>query len=115
MLSNDNNIETIAQLVEELKKYISLKSEYIRLNVVEKAVRLFTVITMAFVLTVIFLLALIFFSFAIAYGLGSLIGNAWAFCIVGGLYLLLFFICIIRRRSWIERPLVRFLASMFME
>lgn len=115
MLSNDNNIETIAQLVEELKKYISLKSEYIRLNVVEKAVRLFTVITMTIVLMIIFLLALTYFSFAFAYALGSLIGNAWAFCIVGGLYLAFFITCIICRKKWIERPLVRFLASMFME
>ena len=50
MFSNDKNIETIAEFVEETKKYISLKSEYLRLNVVEKTVRLFTVIMMIIIL-----------------------------------------------------------------
>jgi len=115
MFSSDNNIENIAQLVEELKKYLTLKGEYLKLNVVEKTVRVLTVLVMTFVLTVIFMMALVFFSFALAFGLGCLIGNVAAFCIVGGLYLLFFVICIIRRKSWIERPLVHFLASLFME
>ncbi len=115
MFSNDNNIETIAQLVEEAKKYISLRSEYMRLDMVEKAVRLLTVITMTIVLTIVFLLAITYFSFAIAYGLGTLIGNAWAFTIVGGIYLFFFILCIICRKRWIERPLVQFLASVLME
>lgn len=115
MFSNDKNIETIAQFVEGTKKFISLKSEYIRLNVVEKTVRLFTVIMMMIILTTIFMLALIYISFALAYFIGSFIGNAWGFCIVGGIYMLLFIICIIGRKRWIERPLVRFLASMLME
>lgn len=34
MFSNDNNVETIAQLVEVLKHYIGLQSEYVRLDVI---------------------------------------------------------------------------------
>lgn len=36
MFSNDNNVETIAQLVEVLKHYIGLQSEYVKLDVIEK-------------------------------------------------------------------------------
>ena len=115
MFSNDNNIETIAQLVEEAKKYVSLKSEYYRLGTVEKAVRLLTVMMMTIILTTVFLLALIYFSFALAYGLGTFIGNVLAFSIVGLIYLVFFIMCIICRKRWIERPLVKFFASLLME
>lgn len=115
MFSSDNNIENIAKFIEELKKYLTLRGEYLKLNVVEKAVKIFTVLVMTFVLTVIFMLVLTFLSFALAFGLGNLIGNVAAFCVVGGLYFILFIVCIIRRKSWIERPLVHFLASLLME
>ena len=115
MFSSDNNIETIAQFVEQAKKYLTLKGEYLKLDIAGKAVRVLTVLVMTFVLMVVFMLALIFFSFALAFGLGHLIGNVGAFCIVGALYLILFVVCIMRRKSWIERPLVHFLASLFME
>lgn len=40
MFSNDRNIETIGELVEELKHYVGLQSEYLKLDVVDKVVRL---------------------------------------------------------------------------
>ncbi|MDO4195894.1 MAG: phage holin family protein [Prevotellaceae bacterium] len=116
MFSNDNNIETIAQLVEQAKKFVSLKSEYYRLSIVEKTVRLLTVLAMTFVLTALLLMALIYLSFALAFFLGNLIGsNACGFLVVGGIYMAVFVAFIIFRKKWIERPLVRFLASMLME
>lgn len=115
MFSNDNNIETIAQMVEQAKKYLSLKSEYYRLSTVEKTVRLLTVLAMTFVLAVLLMLVLIYFSFALAYFIGSFIGNAWGFLIVGGIYMAVLIAFIIFRKKWIERPLVRFLASLLME
>lgn len=115
MFSNDRNIETIAHLVEELKKYVSLKGEYIRLNIVEKAVRLITAISIMVIFFVLFLLALTYFSFGFAYAIATEIGNTWAFCIVGAFYVLLFILCVIFRKKLIERPLVKFLASILME
>ena len=44
MFSNDNNVETIGQLVERLKRYIGLQAEYVKLDVIEKVVRLLTVL-----------------------------------------------------------------------
>ena len=67
MFSNDKNIETIGQLVEVLKHYIGLQSEYMKLDVVDKTVRLLTVTTMTLVLTGLLALTLIYLSFAAAY------------------------------------------------
>ena len=63
MFSNDKNIESIAQLAELFKHYIGLQTQYIKLDVIEKIVRLFTVITLAIVLALTIVLVLIFLSF----------------------------------------------------
>ena len=57
---------------------------------------------------------LIYVSFAIAYALAPVVGTVWAFVIVAGAYLLLLILFIAKRRSWIEKPLVRFLAELLL-
>lgn len=115
MFSNDQNIETIGQLVEVLKHYVGLQTEYVKLDVIEKVVRLLTVITVTAVLSILLVLMLIYLSFAAAYAMAPAVGEVGAFCIVAGVYLLLLMLLLIFRRRWIERPLVRFLASLFMQ
>ena len=53
MFSSDKNVETIGQLVETLKHYIGLQKEYVKLDVIDKVVRLLTVATMVLVFCVI--------------------------------------------------------------
>ena len=90
MFSNDKNVETIAQLIEVLKHYIGLQSEYVKLDVIEKVVRLLTVITLVVVFCIILLISFIYLSFAAVYALQPLVGSlALAFLIVIGFYLLL--------------------------
>ena len=116
MFSNDKNVETIGQLIEVLKHYIGLQSEYMKLDVVDKVVRLLTAITMSVVLMGLLVMTIIYLSFAAAYGLASLIGStALAFCIVAGVYLFILILFVIFRHQWIERPLVKFLASLLMQ
>ena len=64
MFSNDQNIETIAQLVESVKHYASLQGENVKLEVVEKTVRVLTVVAMTAILSLILMLILIYLSFA---------------------------------------------------
>lgn len=113
MFSNDRNIETIGQLVEVFKHYIELQKECLKLDVVEKVVRLITAITISAVIVVLMMLALIYLSFAAAFLLSICLGSVAAFSIVGCCYLLLLVLCILFRHQWIERPLVRFLANLF--
>ena len=74
MFSNDKNVETIGQLVEVLKHYIGLQTEYVKLDVVDKVVRLLTAITMTVVLSIGALMFLIFI--AIIMGMGG--GGQWS-------------------------------------
>lgn len=115
MFSNDTNIETIGQLVEALKRYASLQGEYIKLNLVDKIVRLLTVAAISAIIVVLLMLIVIYLSFALAYWISPLLGLAGAFALVSGGYLLLLALCLIFRKQWIEKPLVQFLASILME
>jgi len=115
MFSSDKNVETIGQLVEVLKHYIGLQSEYMRLDVVDKVVRLLTALTIGALLLALLALALIYLSFAAAFALADFVGLAPAFCIVAGAYLLALVLFIVFRHQWIEKPLVKFLASLLMQ
>lgn len=115
MFSNDQNIETISQLVESLKEYAGLQTEYIKLSAVEKTVRLLTALTMVAVLSLLLVLTLIFLSIAVGKALSLCVPGWVAYLIVTVVYLFLFLLAIIFRKRWIERPLVRFLAGLLME
>ena len=110
MFSNDQNIETIGQLVELIRHYIGLQNEYLRLDVIEKVVRLITALIMAAVVFLIILIIFIYLSFAAAYAMAPSLGHPAAFCIVAGFYIVVFLLFMAFRKSWVEKPLVRFLA-----
>ncbi|MBO4658120.1 MAG: phage holin family protein [Prevotella sp.] len=114
MISSDKNIETIAQLAESLKHYVGVQSEYVKLDIIEKVVRLLTLTAMALVVVLALMLMLIYLSFAAAYALAPLTGMVGAFCIVAGVYLLLLILFVINRRKWVEKPLVKFLADLLL-
>lgn len=115
MFSNDRNIETIGQLAEAVKHYVGLQREYMKLDVIEKVVRLITVITLSAVLVLLLILFLIYASFAVAHALAPAVGMAAAFGIVATFYLVILLLFVLFRKNWIERPVVRFLASLLME
>ncbi len=115
MFSNDRNIETIGQLVEVLRHYIGLQSEYVRLDVVDKATRLITAIAVTLVIVTLLLVALACLSFAAAFALAPRVGMAGAFVVVACFYLVVLILFFCFRHRWIERPLVKFLAGLLLQ
>lgn len=114
MLSSDKSVESIAQLIEVLKHYLGLQTEYLKLDAIDKVVRLLTAATLAFVFFLIIIAVCMFASFAFAFWLAAYTGTAIAFLIVGGFHLIIFILFVIFRKSWIEKPLVRFLAGLLL-
>ena len=114
MLSNDRNIETIAQLVDQLKHYAELQKEYVKLDVIEKVVRLSTVAAMVLTVLVLLMPVVVFFSFGVAHIIAPYVGIAWAYFIVTAFYLLLLALLLLNRRKWVEKPLVKFLADLLL-
>lgn len=114
MLSSDKNIETIAQLVDQVKHYAELQKEYVKLDVIEKVVSLTTRAAMVLAVLVLLMPVVIFLSFSAAEALASLTGKALAFLIVAVFYLFVLVLIIANRRRWIEKPLVKFLADLLL-
>lgn len=114
MLSSDKNVETIAQLAEIVKHYLGLQKEYLKLDVIDKLVRLLTAMALAIVFILILVAVITYFSFAIAFWLGTYIGNPAAFFIVGIIHFSLLILFIAVRKPLIQKPLVHFLASLLM-
>lgn len=115
MFSNDQNIETIGQLADTLKHYVGLQKEYVRLSAVEKTVRVLTTIAVTAVIALLLVFIFVFLSFALGFALGPVVGQVAAFAIVAGIYLIMLLLFLIFRKQWIERPLVKFLASLLLD
>ena len=58
MISSDKNIESIGQLISELKDYYLLQKEFVQLDVIDKTVRIVTALVLAIVVFVLALLVL---------------------------------------------------------
>lgn len=114
MLSSDKNVETIAQLIELLRHYFGLQSEYIKLDVIDKVVRLLTAAALAILFFLISVAIAMFFSLTIAFWLSAYVGMALSFLIMAGIHLLLLLLFIAFRKPWIEKPLVKFLAEILL-
>lgn len=114
MFSNDQNIETIGQLVDTLKHYIVLQKEYVKLGTVEKTVRIITALAMTAIIGLLLVFILIFLSFAAAFALGPMIGQVAAFTVIAVFYLLVLLLVLTFRKQWIEKPLVHFLAELLL-
>ncbi|MBR1484126.1 MAG: phage holin family protein [Prevotella sp.] len=114
MLSSDKNVETIAGLIELLKHYLGLQKEYVKLDSIDKVVRLLTAAALAIVLFLILMAVLLFFWIGVAFWLSGFMGMVWACLLVSALHVLVLTVFIIFRKSWIEKPLVRFLANLLM-
>ena len=114
MLSSDKNIENIGQLAQLLKKYVELQKEYLKLDVIDKIVRLITALTLTIVLLLLGVAVLFYLSFACVYWLEPITGTALAFFIIAIFFLTLLLIVFLNRKTWIQRPLVRFLADVLL-
>ena len=114
MLSSDKNVESFAQLIEILKHYLGLQAEYVKLDVIDKVVRLITGAALAIVFCFLIIALALFMSFAFAFWLSNFIGMGWSFLIITIFHLIMFFVIISKRKDWIEKPLVRFLADVFL-
>lgn len=114
MLSSDKNVDTITQLIEMVKHNFELRKEYAKLDVVEKIVRLLSAIALAMTLGMIIAVILLFVSAACAVWLSQFIGLPYALLCVACIYLLLLIMVYGSRKSWIERPLVKYLSKLLL-
>ena len=114
MLSSDKNVETFAQLIETLKHYLGFQAESVKLDVIDKVVRLVTAAALTIVFCFLLITVVLFASFAFAFWLEDYIGMGWSFILVTAIHLLIFYLIIHYRKIWIEKPIVHFLADLLL-
>ena len=115
MFANDKSIETLGQLFEDCKKYILLQKEYMRLELVEKLTVLSSTCIMVVIAIILGMMALFYLSFSVAYILAPHVGGLTvSFAIITAFLLLLLAVVYVFRKQLIVRPLVRFMANLFM-
>ena len=96
------------RIFDLVKNYISLRLDFLKLNVAEYLIRFFSSLALWMVMFWIFFFALVFASFAFAYWFGELTGKMWlGFLILAGFYILLAIFIYALRRSLIIKPFTR--------
>ena len=115
VFSSDKNIETIGQLLSELRRHAELRAELFKVNAVSKLSKLLTVLLLGIILILLISLALWFVSMMLAAVLGEwLESQALGYAIVVAGHLLLALVVYLRRKAWIEAPLTHFLGELFL-
>lgn len=116
MFANDKSIDNLTELFKEVKKYLKLQGEYVKLDLVEKLTILLSTLTLIFVLIILGTMAAFYLSFMLIYVLASATGSLVAgYAIIGGILILLAFIIYRLRQKLIFQPMVNFLARLFLD
>lgn len=116
MFANDKSIDNLTELFKEVKKYLKLQGEYVKLDLVEKLTILLSTLTLIFVLIILGTMAAFYLSFMLVYVLASATGSLVAgYAIIGGILILLTFIIYRLRQKLIFQPMVNFLARLFLD
>jgi len=116
MFSSNKNIECISQLVEDIKQYIGLQKDHVKLDVVEKLILLSTALILGVILLVLAAMILFYFSFASIYIMEKYMGISLAggYSVITVFFIILFIFVFAFRKKWIEKPLTRFLSKVLL-
>jgi|SRR3954470_19126140 hypothetical protein len=103
----ENIISQLQHLADEVKSYVNVRIDLLKLNVAETASSIIAT-TMAKVISgIIFLFFLLFGSIALSLFLSSVIGNSYSgFLIVSGIYLALGLLIWYTRKRFIQAPIM---------
>lgn len=114
MFGNDNTIDNLQTLFNELKKYVELQKDYIKLDIVQKLTILISALVLILVIMILGMIALFYLSFMLVYILEPHVGGLTiSYAIISGCILLLIAGIYFFRQRLIVHPLTRFLANLF--
>ena len=112
MFVNDKTIDNLQSLVTEIKKYVDLQKDYVKLDITHKLTVLLS--TLILILVVIGMIALLYLSFTLAYVLEPHVGGLMnSYAIITGVILLIGALIYLFRQRLIVQPLTTFLANLF--
>ena len=115
MINTADPVENFQQLYDDVKKYIQLQSEYVKVEFVEKLTVLISALLIIFLVIILIMGALFYLFFSVAYLIEPIVGSMTvSFFIISAFYLLLTLALFVFRKKLIINPLVRFLSRLFL-
>ena len=116
MFANDKSIDNLEELYKEVKKYVELQGQYVKLDLVEKLTILLSTLILILILLVLGMMALFYFSFMIIYAIEPFIGSlTGSYAVLGGVLVLIAILIYYFRKKVIFNPMVNFLSRLFLE
>ncbi|MCQ2329625.1 MAG: phage holin family protein [Paludibacteraceae bacterium] len=104
-------LRNIEAFIAELREYILVRGDLLRLRVIEKSSRLVSWLLILLIGFVVLMFALAFAAFSIAVLLAKVM-PLWGAClVVSGLFLILVVLLLIFRKRWFINPTVRILSD----
>ena len=115
MFSNDHNVDIIARLISNLKKYGDPRLKSFQLDLVSKLTLILTFLVVAVLLVGVASIVVLLLSFALVYALAPIVGGIVVSCgIVAGGFVLLGILLVAFRKRLLINPIARFLSSIFL-
>lgn len=104
--------ELFKRLLDQVKVYLNLRIDFLRLYVAENLIKFFSSLALWLVIFFFLFFVLVFGSFAFAYWFGELTGR-WSvgFLIIAGIYLLLSVLIYAFRKVIIVKPFTKLIIS----
>ena len=115
MFTNDKTIDNLQTLFAEVRHYVDLQKDYIKLDITHKLTVLLSTLILILILVVLGMIALFYLSFTLAYVLEPLVGGlTTSYAIITGGILLISLIIYWCRQRIIIQPLTNFLANLLL-
>ena len=115
MFSTDKTIDNLQTLFTEVKHYVDLQKDYVKLDITHKLTILLSTLILILVLVVLGMIAMFYLSFTLAYVLEPLVGGlTTSYAIITGGILLLGALIYGCRQRLIIQPLTNFLANLLL-
>jgi len=116
MSENHEPADNLQQLYDDVKKYVQLQTEYVKVEFVEKLTILLSTLLIIGLVLVLVIAALFYLFFSLAYTLQPVLGSlAVSFAIISGIYVFFIGLLMIFRKRIVINPLVRFLSNLFLK
>ena len=115
MFANDKTIDNLQNLFMEVKKYIDLQKDYVKLDITHKLTILLSTLILILVLIVLGMIALLYLSFTLVYILEPHVGGLTiSYAIITGGILLMGILIYGLRKRLIIQPLTNFLVNLLL-
>ena len=107
MIIKSDTVNGFNQLFADIKDYVELQGDYVKVAFVEKSTKLLATILFIIVALVLIMGVFFYLSFSLAYALAPGLGYIASFGIISGIYLILLVVVAVFRKSLILNPLLR--------